>query len=411
MDKVASKMADLGISEADLAAAMPSLPPGRLALKQGLTVDETVAELKQHPLFMTDLDDADPADNPDLAALQALAFDGTPLENATNFKEQGNECFRAKRWADAKEFYTKGIAVLLAEELKRKNQAASSSPQDTTTTTATTTTNTPAPDSPTPDPSETKAQLDLLESLYVNRAATHLSLRNHRSTTLDCAAALRLNPSNLKALYRSARALLLTDRLPAARDACARGLALSPSNPPLLALSADITAREAALAAKDAAEARAAHREKLLKAALAARGIVTRETGRPPEMEDARVRLVPDEESAESSVVVPVLLLYPEDGETDFIKQFGETETLGQHFGYVFPLPWDREGRYTAEGVECFAEAAGGGLVKVGKGVMLLEVLGGGKVEVVDGLVKVFVVPKGRVERWVAGWKESKGRR
>lgn len=401
MDKVASKMADLSVTEADLAAAMPSLPPGRLALKHGLTVDETVAELKQHPLFMTDLDDADPADNPDLAALQALAFDGTPLENATNFKEQGNECFRAKRWADAKEFYTKGIAVLLAEELKRKNQAAASSSQDTTT-----------PPTSTPESTEeTKAQLDLLESLYVNRAATHLSLRNHRSTTLDCAAALRLNPSNLKALYRSARALLLTDRLPAARDACARGLALSPSNPALLALSADITAREAALAAKDAAEARAAHREKLLKAALAARGIVTRETGRPPEMEDARVRLVPDEESVESSVVVPVLLLYPEDGETDFIKQFGETETLGQHFGYVFPLPWDREGRYTAEGVECFAEAAGGGLVKVGKGVMLLEVLGGGKVEVVDGLVKVFVVPKGRVERWVAGWKESKGRR
>lgn len=401
MDKVASKMADLSVTEADLAAAMPSLPPGRLALKHGLTVDETVAELKQHPLFMTDLDDADPADNPDLAALQALAFDGTPLENATNFKEQGNECFRAKRWADAKEFYTKGIAVLLAEELKRKNQAAASSSQDTTT-----------PPTSTPESTEeTKAQLDLLESLYVNRAATHLSLRNHRSTTLDCAAALRLNPSNLKALYRSARALLLTDRLPAARDACARGLALSPSNPPLLALSADITAREAALAAKDAAEARAAHREKLLKAALAARGIVTRETGRPPEMEDARVRLVPDEESVESSVVVPVLLLYPEDGETDFIKQFGETETLGQHFGYVFPLPWDREGRYRAEGVECFAEAAGGGLVKVGKGVMLLEVLGGGKVEVVDGLVKVFVVPKGRVERWVAGWKESKGRR
>ncbi|KAK0744145.1 hypothetical protein B0T18DRAFT_416677 [Schizothecium vesticola] len=397
MDKVASKMADLGVSEAGLAAAMPALPPGRLALKPGLTVDETVAELKQHPLFMTDLDDTDPADNPDLAALQALAFDGTPLENATNFKEQGNECFRAKRWADAKEFYTKGIAVLLSSDLKRKNAATPPSSQDTTPT-------------PTPTPESTE-ELTLLESLYVNRAATHLSLRNHRSTTLDCAAALRLNPANLKALYRSARALLLTDRLPAARDACERGLALSPTNPPLLALSADITAREAQLAAKEAAEARAAHRERLLRAALAARGIVTRETGRPPEMEDARVKLVPDEESAESSVVVPVLLLYPEDGETDFIKAFGEAETLGQHFGYVFPLPWDREGRYTAGGVECFAEAAAGGLVKVGKGVVLLKVLGEGMVEVVDGLVKVFVVPKGRVEGWVARWKETKGRR
>ena len=88
---------------------VPELPPGR-TLNAGMTFDETVANLKQHPLFMTELDPTE--DNDELAALQALAYDGTPLENGINFKEQGNECFREKRWVDAKEFYGKGVAVL-----------------------------------------------------------------------------------------------------------------------------------------------------------------------------------------------------------------------------------------------------------------------------------------------------------
>ncbi|KAK0627516.1 hypothetical protein B0T14DRAFT_403390, partial [Immersiella caudata] len=377
---------DISLNPADILAAIPKMPPGRT-----MTVDETVAELKKHPIFMTEMEDVENAeDNLELAAIQAIAYDGTPLENATNFKEQGNECFRAKKWADAKEFYTKGIVLLTAEDKRR-----ASSP-------------------PTPEDAhqEISAQHSLLETLHGNRAACHLELRNYRSCTADCASALRLNPSNVKALYRSARALLAVDKLPLATDAVTHGLTLDPTNTSFLTLQSQIANRAAQISAKatsDAArEAQAASRARLLKTALAARGIRTRSTGNKPEIEDAKIHLTPSEDDPTSTLSFPTLLLYPLQNDMDFIKGFNETQTLENHFGYVFPTPWDKAGEYSTGGVECFMETVGGGLVKVGKKVPLLKVLSGSPVEVVDDLIKIFVVPKSKAERWVKEFKEKK---
>jgi hypothetical protein len=51
-----------------------------------------------------------------LDAIRALQYEGTRADVALNFREQGNEAVREKRWKDAKEFYTKGIAVLTEKE-------------------------------------------------------------------------------------------------------------------------------------------------------------------------------------------------------------------------------------------------------------------------------------------------------
>lgn len=404
---------------------VPELPPGR-TLNAGMTFDETVADLKQHPLFMTELDSAE--DNDELAALQALAYDGSPLENGINFKEQGNECFREKRWADAKEFYGKGVAVLAAEELRRakgekKKVQKAAEPvainpdADNSMGGVDLEEDAPAPNEANleevpDDPAEVKSERALLETLYINRAACHLELRNYRSCTIDCAAALRLNPRNIKALYRSARALLSVNKLAEADDACARGLEIDSSNKPLLALAQEIIkAAETDAARRKRDEERLSNERRrgvLLKTALQARGIRTRSTGKPPDMEDAKVKLSPDDLDPASALVFPTLLLYPCHLESDFIKAFNEQESLEQHFGYVFPLPWDRAGEYKPAGVECYVETVSGGLVKVGRKVPLLKVLGTGNVEVVDDLLKIFVVPKARAEGWVKEFKEKK---
>lgn len=400
------------------------MPPGH-TLNAGMTFDETVADLKQHPLFMTELDSAE--DNDELAALQALAYDGTPLENGINFKEQGNECFREKRWADAKEFYGKGVAVLAAEELRRakgekKKVQKAAEPvainpdADNSMGGVDLEEDDPAPNEANlevpDDPAEVKSERALLETLYINRAACHLELRNYRSCTIDCAAALRLNPRNIKALYRSARALLSVNKLAEADDACARGLEIDSSNKPLLALAQEIIkAAETDAARRKRDEERLSNERRrgvLLKTALQARGIRTRSTGKPPDMEDAKVKLSPDDLDPASALVFPTLLLYPCHLESDFIKAFNEQESLEQHFGYVFPLPWDRAGEYKPAGVECYVETVSGGLVKVGRKVPLLKVLGTGNVEVVDDLLKIFVVPKARAEGWVKEFKEKK---
>ncbi|KAG5926306.1 hypothetical protein E4U42_003425, partial [Claviceps africana] len=165
------------------AATRPDLPPIK---KQ--TFEEVMADLNKCPLFMTDMEE-----NDDIAALQALNYEGTPLENGVDFKARGNECFKVRGYVDAREFYTKGIQILAAEERRRNGADGEGEGEG---------------EGEDEDEDEVAAQRSTLEALYVNRAACHLELDNYRSCWTDCAAALRLNPSNVKACYRSARALL-----------------------------------------------------------------------------------------------------------------------------------------------------------------------------------------------------------
>lgn len=87
----------------------PPLPP-ELNQYTRATVDETLEEMKKVPFFMTELEDDD-QQNEQIEALKALAYEGEPNEIALNFKNQGNDMFRAKRYKDAVEFYTKALDI------------------------------------------------------------------------------------------------------------------------------------------------------------------------------------------------------------------------------------------------------------------------------------------------------------
>ena len=150
--------------------------------------------------------------------------------------------------------------------------------------------------------------------------------------------------------------------------------------------------------------------EYVLRAALKARGIRTRKTAQPPDMDDAKVRLVPDPVDPTSSLVFPTVLLYPLVLQSDFIKEFGETETMGERLGYILAekAPWDERREYSTKGVECYVETMTGGLIKVGRNVSLLKILSSGSVEVVDEVVRIFVVPKQKADGWVEEFKRKK---
>ena len=381
-----SKALDAFALPANGDGATPALPPAMAAM-HGKSTTEILADLNKTPLFMTELEE-----NDELEAFKALAYEGTPAEVALNFKERGNECFKEGKWADAKEFYTKGIQVLQAEQRKRASEARNDNAK-----------------SP-----EEHEEHQILETSLVNRAACHLSLHNYRSCTLDCAAVLRLNPKNVKAYYRSAKALLALSKIPEADDVCAHGLALDPSNDALKAVAEQIIAKNAAVQAKKQKELEREQQKRkeeiLLKAALKARDIKVRKTKQLPEMEDARVQLVPDPGDPTSELVFPTVLLYPLHLQSDFVKDFAETETLGSRLAHILaePAPWDRDREYTYKGVECYMETLTRGLIKVGKNITLLKVLGGGNVEVVDDIVKIFVVPKAKAEAWIKEFKAKK---
>lgn len=361
----------------------PDLPPAMAAF-QNKSSEEMLADLNKLPLFMTSLED-----NDDLEALKALAYEGTPLEVGAGFKERGNECFVEKSWKDAKEFYGKGIQVLLAEVRKRQKGEATTADED-----------------------EIKQEVSVLEASLVNRAACHLELKNYRSCVIDCGNAIKMNPKNIKAYYRSSKALLALDRIAEADDACARGLEIDSENKALQGVAKEIIKKNEKVTEKKRKEiereVRRRKEELTLRAALKARNIKIRTTAQPPEMEDAKVELTPDPVDPSSSLTFPTVLLYPLALQSDFVKSFNEMQSVGDHLAYILPLPWDTKGEYTPAGVECYMETLTGGLIKVGRKVSLLKVLSQGNVEVVDEVVRMFVVPKASAEAWVKDFKSKK---
>ena len=410
-DELSSATNSFGSSAFPEEALRPALPPG-LAIHSGKTSQQILTELNKTPLFMTEMED-----NDDIAALQALAYEGSALENSAGFKDRGNECFKARDHNNAREFYKKGILLLAAEEAKRKRGQVTKNPDG-------------IPD----DENEIKAQRSMLDNLYTNKAACELELRNYRSCWLDCVSALKLNPSNIKACYRSARALLAVDRINEADEICALGLSLDEDNPSLRQLADDIIRRAQAVIEKRQEEeervARKKRREMVLKAALRARNIQVTASPRPPDMEDAKMELVPDPEDPRSQLSIPTIFLYPLHYESDFIRSFKETECLDQHLDYVFPLPWDekeeyllndvtvqpvrsgKDGAKVRKGVESYVETKEGGLLKLGKKVPLIKMLSMGRTVLLDGLLRVYVLPGAGTlaSDWVRDWKIQKAK-
>ncbi|KAJ5930229.1 Tetratricopeptide-like helical [Penicillium verhagenii] len=365
----------------------PDMPPAMASIKSH-TSDELMDMMNKTPLFMTDIENAgdENGDNAMLDALTALQNEGTRGEVAQSFKEQGNEAVQEKRWIDAKEMYTKAIAVIAAKEDKWEK------PEDIAV--------------------EKKLLLKMEELSHINRALCNLELGNYRACILDGAATIKLNPANVKAYYRSSMALLKLEKLDEAEDSAKRGLAIDSENKSLQTAATKIAERKANLAraaARKKAEAELLRKQNLvLSTALRAREIRTRKTDQPPEMEDAKIRLVPDPLSPESSVEFPAVFLYPMDAQSDFIKSFSELHCIADHLEYMFPLPWDTKKEYTIPNVECFMQTVSGGLIKAGKKLPLLQILTGGKVEVVDEMVRIFIVPTSKTGAFIAEMKARK---
>ncbi|KAL8742721.1 MAG: hypothetical protein Q9190_004845, partial [Brigantiaea leucoxantha] len=323
------------------------------------TADEIVQMMNQTPLFMTSLENAEDdgtrpsyGENVLLEAIKALQYEGTKAEIALGFKERGNEAIAEKRWKDAKEFYTKGILALKQEPQEQ--------PKDPI--------------------SEFQKERAIEEACYINRALCNLelharALENFRSCLSDTAHTLSLTPTNQKAHYRSALALLSLSRLPEAHDITTRGLTLtSPSSSQhssFKSLLSKITTAQSALALKQQQAAqrtlRLQQEHRTLLSALAARGIKQRASStdgvhKQPELEDAVIHLSPDPLNPASELVFPLLFLYPLVAESDFVKKVSEREILGEVLKVVLPAPWDEQGEYAGvERVEMFAETAQGG--------------------------------------------------
>jgi tetratricopeptide (TPR) repeat protein len=288
------------------------------------TDEQRINEVLSHPFFMDSCKEED-MEQETMSALQSLVFDGTPEEIAENFKEHGNACFKVGKlqYRDAIHYYTQGILA--------------------------------------------KAQDPKLNSvLHSNRAAVNLEMMNYRSCLYDCALAIKFNPENIKAYFRSVKALYALDRIEEGIDCCEKGLVVSPDNQALKEYLVKLKKRRGELdelhrIAMKKQEAKE-NEERQLMNALRARGYQYLEKKDEDENlvrfqhPDAPINRIQIAEEGE--LTFPVVFLYPEYNQSDTISTVYETDTLYAHFQNMFqdPSPWDPSHHYHPDTLDVYFE-------------------------------------------------------
>ncbi|KAI0069212.1 TPR-like protein [Artomyces pyxidatus] len=321
-------------------------------------------------------------DNVALSALQSLVHEGTPDEIAQNFKEQGNDYFKGRRYREALGFYTQGV------------------------------------DAKPTDPA-------LQGALLCNRAACNLELQNYGSVLRDCSRAITLNSRSSKAFYRSGLALLALDRVDESIDCCDRCAHFDPTNASIKSLREKATKKKGEKERKERERQERIRAEqearRKLKAAFTERNLI--EVPNPDGTANPYSPHFDVEDPTDSTLILPVFFLYPQHATSDVISEFVETTPFSMHLTAMFPpsVPapeWDRSGEYVDGKLALYAITRRKRLLKVGKKMTLRDVCQAAKakvgepkdgLELKDGCLTFVVLPKGDVEqKWVDDFKKSR---
>lgn len=349
----------------------PVLPPQLNEFKDK-TTDDVLSELNKMPFFMTQLDDS--GENAGIEALKALAYEGEPHEIAGNFKNQGNDCFKAKDPKAARSLYTKGIDVKCNDD-------------------------------------------KINESLYANRAMCELELKNYRRCINDCKKALNLNPKNVKCYFRIAKAFLALEKLEESLEAIEFGIKVDSSNLSLKNLFSSVTRKQEEIKAREKAklekEKQAALEKEMLDNALILRNVTSIKTNQPAELlKESKIKLE-DAMDFESQMIYPAIVMYPTTDEFDFVSEVSELTTISQLTETVMTRPdswFELPGHENfSSSLVAFMETQAGGLVKAGKNLSFHEILKkeSPRLPLFDDAIKIFIVPKIDANGWIAKWNKK----
>lgn len=357
-------------------AGDPELPP-QLNEYAEKSTEEVMNELNRLPFFMTQLDETDGegGENSTLEALKSLAYDGEPHEVAGNFKNQGNDHYKAKNYKTAVEYYTKGIDVDCDDKA-------------------------------------------LNTALNVNRAACNLELKNYRRCVEDCKKVLAMDPNNVKAAYRSGRAFLAINRLEEAQGILEYGLTVDSENQSIKDTLKQVVDKQAQIKAtkerKEREEQQRQMKNTILVNAVKLRRMTIIKSRRPAELlEEAKLKLE-NEVDYESQLIFPAMVLYPTTDEFDFLQEIGELTTPNDILTAVLDRPQSFfedpiHKNFSVKNLQCFLETEAGGLIKVGKNVAINEALmkQTPKVPLFDNALRLYVVPKQDSPDWLSKWDKK----
>ncbi|CAF4653454.1 unnamed protein product, partial [Rotaria sp. Silwood2] len=181
--------------------------------------------------------------------------------------------------------------------------------------------------------------------LFCNRATANFYLGNYRSALRDCVFSRKCKPDHLKAFIKGAESCMKLEKYKDAQTWCSAGLTKE----------------------KERDERKQQGREKKQKSeqekvlnAIRQRNIYLQED---PSIDIFNISTNPAGscvklKESDQILTFPVVFLYPEYAQTDYIKEFHENTKLIDHLSVIFEsrAPWDEEGKYTLDRIGIYYE-------------------------------------------------------
>ncbi|XP_016918151.2 DNA polymerase interacting tetratricopeptide repeat-containing, protein of 47 kDa [Apis cerana] len=296
---------------------------------EGWPEDQWEKEMEKHPFFMKKIPEPGEELSPLMEGLQQLKYgedENTPEELANNYKEDGNFNFKYKKYRLAILSYTEGIRTKCKD-------------------------------------------IDLMAQLYNNRAAAHFMLKNYRSSLNDCKLALKLKSNYTKALNRAATCCLYVKDYDNCIDFCDQLLDESPTDKIILHLKSQAVAARDRLKRdkrkQDRLEKQLNKKEEELLNIIKRNGInlELNEENKNPDLKDLEPQVPQIAQNrvhldAQNKLIWPVMILYPETQQTDFIQNFHEDTLLIEQLEQLFnePPEWDSQKRYILQNINVYFE-------------------------------------------------------
>jgi len=313
----------------------------------------------------------------DWEAMEALMSEGTsPAERAEELRLAGNESFGTGRRAEggaafyfreALDKYSQALDVLARDVRARAEQAGGAAAGRAEGAGGGGGGDTGVEHAGSGDGQRTQ---ELVVALKNNRALVSMQLGNWGSALRDATAVLGLEPGNQKARLRAAKSAFRLEKFEVASAHVGRGLELEPGAEDFLGLGKRVEAAWANEREKNAArERREAERRRpaqLLVDAVALRGVLVG----PSLYASGRVAHRPfldsepgRENPLEAQMHWPLMVLYPEVGQMDYIEKFAEGSVFRDLLSTMFdpaytsePPEWDPERRYRPDSITLFLQ-------------------------------------------------------
>lgn len=319
--------------------------------------------LESVPLFMQNTcPTADQIDsNPTLQALQTLLYDEQekPEERANNFKNQGNEAYREKRLRDAVKFYTSGLREVGISELLRSQ-------------------------------------------LYGNRSAVWWTMERWTDCLNDCK--MVINSGEVVAEKIMQRAIKCAVKL--------NDVAFLQTHKDYNIQDADLHSQITNILQKADQQA---HQLQFVSSFLQKRHNLLFKEGTEDELFSLLPHCSPSSLPAVSVVggraSFPVLFLYPQHAQCDFVESFLEDDFFADHLDRLFACQadWDVEGKYTSTcKVKLYmVKQSTGSLIEVDLEWQLLDVFKKGIITSYHrGLLAVHILPKDNHSEFTGRFKQ-----